>query len=123
MNVALWILQGFLALAYLAAGLMKVTRSKEQITKLMRWAEDFSPSIIKAIGLVEILGALGLILPALTAILPWLTPLAGVCLALDMLMASLVHVRLKEYPAVGMTVVLLVLAVFVAYGRFFIRPV
>jgi uncharacterized membrane protein len=122
MNVTLWVLQGILALAYLLSGVLKLARSKEQLAAQMRWVEGFPPNAIKAIGLVEILGALGLILPALTGVAPWLTPLAGAGLALDMLVASLVHIRLKEYSLVSMTAVLLIMAAFVAYGRFFVRP-
>ena len=59
MNVALWILQGILALMYLLAGGLKLTRSKEQLGSQMHWVEDFSSTTIKAIGVVEILGALG----------------------------------------------------------------
>ena len=122
MNITLWILQGVLALLYLITGGMKLARSKEQLAVSMHWVEGLSPLTIKAIGVVEILGAFGLMLPALTGILPWLTPLAGAGLALAMLVALFVHARLKEYSGVGLTAVLLVLSAFTAYGRFFIRP-
>ena len=122
MNIALWILQGVLALIFLITGGMKLARSKEQLAVSMHWVDNVSPRTVKAVGTVEILGALGLILPAITGILPWLTPLAGVGLALTMLAASFVHVQQKEYSGIGLTAVLLVLSVFTAYGRFFIRP-
>ncbi|HMD89930.1 MAG TPA: DoxX family protein, partial [Anaerolineaceae bacterium] len=69
MNIALWILQSFLALIFLITGGMKLARSKEQLAVSMHWVDGVSPHTIKAIGSVEILGALGLILPALTGIL------------------------------------------------------
>jgi uncharacterized membrane protein YphA (DoxX/SURF4 family) len=74
------------------------------------------------IGTAEILAGPGLILPVLTGILPWLTPLAAVGLIIVMLGALIFHIRRKEYPNIGMNLVLLVLAVFVAYGWFGVNP-
>jgi len=118
MEIALWIVQVLLALAFGLAGAVKFTQPKEKLAPRMKWVEDFAPAIIKAIGAVEVLGALGLILPALTGILPILTPLAAVGLVLTMIGASLTHLRLREYPGIAVNVVLLALAAFVAYGRF-----
>ena len=75
MNLALWIAAALLALAFLATGLLKITRSKEQLAAAgMGWTEDFSPSVIKAIGVAEVLGAIGLILPAVLDVAPVLCP-------------------------------------------------
>src|SRR5215813_9877823 len=98
MNVAVWIVQVLLALAFLAAGLVKLTQPKEKLAAQMGWVNDFSPTIVKAIGLIEVLGAVGLVLPALTHILPILTPLAAGGLVLDMVGAAATHLRRKEYP-------------------------
>ena len=119
MNVVLWILAAVLAVAFLGAGLMKVSRSKEQLAASgMGYVEDFSAGTIKLIGLVEILAAVGLILPGLTGVAPILVPLAATGLALLMVGAIITHVRRKEMPMVLVNVVLLVLAVIVAWGRF-----
>ncbi len=118
MNIILWTIQSLLALLFLGAGVVKMTRSKEQLADRMAWVEDFSPNIIRLIGAVETLGALGLILPAATGILVWLTPLAAVGLALTMAGAVITHVRRSEYSHAAMPIVLLALAAFVAYGRF-----
>src|SRR5260221_672976 len=101
---------------------MKVIRPKEKLAERMGWVNDFSPTVIKAIGAVEILGAVGLILPALTGILPWLTPLAAAGLVVDMLGAMATHLRRKENPGVVGNLVLLLLAAFVVYGRFVAIP-
>ncbi|MBI3962282.1 MAG: DoxX family protein, partial [Deinococcus sp.] len=77
MNIVLWIVQGLLALGFLMAGATKLMRSKAQLAPRMPWVEDFSLGTIRAIGAVEVLGALGLVLPTLMGILPWLTPLAA----------------------------------------------
>ncbi|WP_394552524.1 DoxX family protein [Agromyces sp. MMS24-JH15] len=97
MLVALWIVNGLAALAFLAAGLMKATRPKEALAANgMAWTEDFSAGSIKAIGALEVLGALGLILPLALGLAPILTPLAATGLAIIMLGAIVVHVRRKE---------------------------
>lgn len=118
MNIALWIVQGLLAAMFLMAGVMKATKSKAEIAEKMAWAEDFSANAIKTIGILEILGAIGLILPAATGILPWLTPVAAIGLVLTMIGAAITHARRSENSSIGMNVMLLVLAAFVAYGRF-----
>lgn len=122
MNTVVWIVQILLALAFGMVGIMKLTQPKEKLAQQMKWVENFSPNTVKAIGVVEILGALGLVLPALTGILPILTALAGVGLALTMIGAALTHLRLKEYPNIVVNAVLLALAAFVAYGRFVLVP-
>ena len=88
----------------------------------MGWAQDFSPNTLKAIGLAEVLGAVGLILPALTGILPWLTPLAAIGLVLVMIGAAFTHFRRGESSNIIGNLVLLALAAFVAYGRFVLVP-
>lgn len=118
MDIALWIVQGFLAVLYLVAGASKVFRTtavKEQAA----WAGRSSDGYVRFIGIVEILGALGLVLPVLTGILPWLTPVAALGLALVQLLAIVtVSLRDKDYKALAINLVLLAMALFVAYGRF-----
>ena len=120
MNVFLWVLQGLLAAAFLFAGLNKVFRGREQLMKSgMAYVEDLSDNTVKLIGGAEVLGALGLILPAATGIAPILTPLAATGLAIVMIGAIITHVRRKEVPmGVIAPGVLLILAVVVAWGRF-----
>ena len=117
MNTVVWIVQILLALTFLASGIMKLAQPVEKLAKLMGWVKDFSPGIVRAIGAVEVLGALGLILPAWTGILPWLTPLAAVGLVLTMIGASLEHARRKEFPMMAAPVILGLIAFFVIYGR------
>lgn len=118
MNITLWIVQALLGLVFLGAGVIKMIRSKEQLADRMAWVVDFSPNIIRLIGAVETLGALGLILPAATGILTWLTPLAAAGLALTMAGAVITHIKQNDYSHLGMPIVLLTLTAFVAYGRF-----
>jgi uncharacterized membrane protein YphA (DoxX/SURF4 family) len=119
MNLALWIIAIVLAVAFAASGLMKQFVPKDKlVTSGQSWAQDFSPTGIRLIGLAEILGAIGLVLPAAVHIAPILVPLAAVGLALVMAGAAVVHARRKEAPMVAVNVVLLVLAIVVAWGRF-----
>jgi uncharacterized membrane protein YphA (DoxX/SURF4 family) len=118
MNMALWIVPIVLPVAFFGSGLLKLVRSKDQlVTSGFGWAEDFSPSTIRLIGVAEILGALGLILPGALHIAPILVPLAAIGLALVMVGAAVVHSRRKETPMIAINAVLLVLALFVVWGR------
>ncbi|GAA2604970.1 DoxX family protein [Streptomyces tubercidicus] len=119
MNITLWIITSVLALAFLAAGLMKISQPREKLAASgMAWAEDFSPGSVRAIGAVEALGALGLILPAALGIAPALAAWAAVGLAATMLGAAAVHLRRKEAKAIPVNLALLLLAAVVTWGRF-----
>lgn len=97
MLIALWIVNALLALAYLAAGGMKVVRPAEALKKDgLAWVEDFSPSTVKLIGVAEVVGAAGLILPLLTGIAPLLAPIAASALTILMIGAIVTHVRRKD---------------------------
>lgn len=118
MNIFLWIVASLLALAFLGAGVMKLSQPREKLAASMGWVNDFSAPMVKAIGALEVLGALGLILPAATGIAPILTPLAAVGLALVMAGAIVTHLRRGEAKTIAVNVVLLLLAAIVAWGRF-----
>ncbi|MCL4270820.1 MAG: DoxX family protein [Anaerolineales bacterium] len=120
MNIALWIAQVLLAGMYGMAGGMK-TFQPDGVRKnpQMTWAHNKVDGYIRFVGVSELFGALGIILPILTGILPWLTPLAAVGLSIIQLLAIfLVHLPKKEYQVIPVNIVLLALSVFVAYGRF-----
>jgi uncharacterized membrane protein len=118
MHVALWIVQAILAAMFGMAGVMKSTQPKEKLAPKLPWVEDFSTNTVRLIGVVELLAALGLILPAATGIAPILTPLAATGLAIVMVLAAATHIRRKEPSGVAFNAVLFALAVFVAWGRF-----
>jgi uncharacterized membrane protein YphA (DoxX/SURF4 family) len=113
-DVVTWILQIVLAVAFLGAGLLKLVRPRRALVDAgMGWAQDFSDGGVRLIGLLEVVGAVGLVLPRLTGIAPILTPLAAIGLALVMAGAVVVHVRRKEQfaPPLVLGVLSLVLAV------------
>jgi uncharacterized membrane protein YphA (DoxX/SURF4 family) len=123
MNIALWVLQILLALLFMLAGIMKVTQPIDRLEARMGWVKSVGPRGVRLIGTLEILGAIGLILPAATGILPWLTPVAASCLGLTMIGAMITHGRRGEYALIGTNLLLLVLTLVVAYGRFVIVPI
>ena len=119
MNLALWIVAIVLAAVFAGSGLMKQFVPKDKLASSGQgWAQDFSPTSIRLIGLAEVLGAIGLILPAAVHIAPKLVPLAADGLALVMVGAVVVHARRKEAVNVAVNLVLIALAVFVAWGRY-----
>lgn len=121
MVYAYWILAGVLALSYLAAGGMKLARSKEKLASSgMGWVEDFSPGAVKGVGIVEILGAIGLILPPLSHIAPILGPIAAVGLVIVQIIAGIVHVRRKEAKMLVTNASLALLAAVVAVLGFIV---
>jgi uncharacterized membrane protein YphA (DoxX/SURF4 family) len=96
MTIALWIATGLLALLFLAAGVMKSLTPREKLIEKMGYMEDLSDGQARAVGILEFLGALGLILPAATGVLPWLTPVAAFALALTMAVGTALHVKRHE---------------------------
>lgn len=121
LNLALWIVAGLLAVAYLFGGGGKLIMSKEKIASTApsaRWVEDFSAGSVKAIGVLEVLAAVGLILPAALDIAPVLVPLAALGLVLIMIGAVITRLRRHDGLVVVADVTYLVLAGFVAWGRF-----
>lgn len=123
MSITLWIIAGLLGLAFIATGLMKLTQPTEKLAERgLAWTEDFSPSQVKGIGAVELLGGLGVILPGLTGIAPILVPTAATGLVAVMIGAIAVHIRRKETAAIALPTVLLLLAAFLAVGRFWLAP-
>ena len=119
MNVVLWIIAGLLAVAFLAAGVMKVVQPRAKLAESgLGWVNDYTDTQVKLIGAVEVLAAIGLTLPALLDIAPILVPLAATGLVIIMIGAIVVHARRKENQPLIANVVLLILAAVVAWGRF-----
>lgn len=118
MNVVLWIITGVLAAAFAAAGLMKLTTPRAALADKMHWVNNATDGQVKLVGLVEVLGAIGLVLPAIVDIAPVLVPLAAIGLALTMVGAVVVHLRDGEGFAAAMPAVVLgLLCLVVAWGR------
>jgi putative oxidoreductase len=117
MVIVLWVVQGVLALAFLLSGFLKGFTPLEGLKKNMAWVGDVPAGLVRLIGIAELLGALGLILPVATGIVPVLTIAAAVGLVLVMLSAAVFHASRKEYSTIGMNAVLLLLAAFIVVGH------
>jgi len=119
MNAVTWIIQGILAVAYVMAGVMKSTQPPDKLVNLgLKWVGRLKVSTVRFIGISELLGAIGLILPEALDVYPILTPIAASGLSLLMLLASVHHLKHKEKQAAIFTFVLMLLAVFVAFERY-----
>ncbi|MFD7057002.1 DoxX family protein [Streptomyces mirabilis] len=120
MNLALWIGAGLLAVVALTGGISKTFVPREKLAAVRGggWTEDAGAGFVKTLGVLELLAAVGLILPAAVGIAPVLAPVTAVCWVLLMAGAMITHGRRGEFPYVVLNLVCLVLAAFVAWGRF-----
>lgn len=119
MNLMLWILAFLLAAIFAGAGAVKLVTARDQQIDRTPYVEDFPQVVIRGIGVLEILGAIGLLLPALTGVATVLVPLAGAGLAITMVFAALVHTRRGDGMAATTPSILLAIAsVFLAWSRF-----
>jgi putative oxidoreductase len=123
MNIFLWIVQGLLALVFLLAGSRKTLMPLEKLKQTMDWVGDAPPGLVRFIGLAEILGALGLVLPELTRIVPPLTIAAALGLILVMVSAAVFNASRKAYRHIGVNLALLLLAALVVVGHLAWAPV
>ncbi|MFK7980701.1 MAG: DoxX family protein [Saprospiraceae bacterium] len=117
LNIGLWVLQVLLGLMFIAAGAMKASQPIEAMVADMPWVTSTPLELVRFIGVSELLGGLGLILPSLLRIKPNLTVLAAIGLAVVMLLAALFHGSRGEFPAIGVNAVLMALFAFIAWGR------
>jgi putative oxidoreductase len=123
MNVVLWIVQALLAATYVMVGTMKAVRPLEALSKRIAWVRAVPAGLVRFIGIAEMLGAIGLILPMVTKIAPWLTVAAAAGLVLLQVCAIIFHVSRHETRTLFGNIVLLLLAAFVLVGRVAIVPV
>lgn len=117
MNIALWVAAVLVALLFAMAGFNKVAKSREDLAKMLPWTSEYPLGFTRFIGIAELLGALGLILPQATGIAPILTPIAAIGLAIIMALATVFHIKRGESKAIGMNLIILALSLFVAIGR------
>lgn len=118
MHGFLWFLQIVLAIAFVAAGGFMLSQPRPPLERVLAWVEDYSTDRVRLIGALQVLGAVGLILPGWTGILPWLTPVAAAGLVVLMALAAETHYRRQERQMIAVTAALGLLAAFVAVFRF-----
>ncbi|MFC4014295.1 DoxX family protein [Nonomuraea purpurea] len=118
MDVFLWVVQAILAAMFAMSGLGKLLWTRDKLAGKYPWTHTFSQTAVRSIGVTELLGTIGLIVPAATGIAPVLTPIAATGLAIMMGLAGALHIRRKEPSGLMATAVLLALCALVAWGRF-----
>ena len=116
-TITLGAAQVLLAAAYGLFGSMKATQPLDQLATVMTWIPDFPPAFVRGLGVVEVLGAVGLILPALTRVKPGLTVVTALCIVAHQLCAISLHALKGEFGVLGLNFVLIALAAFVFWGR------
>ena len=117
LNIALWTAQGLLASVFIMAGASKTFQSISGLSEMLPWVTEVPEALVRFIGISELLGGTGLLLPSLLRIRPALTPLAATGLALVMILATAFHISKGETAVIGMNFVFLAAALFIAWGR------
>ena len=118
MNTLLWIFQSLLCLVFLYSGIMKSTKTNRQLVQMGQTGVEGLPNgFIHFIGVMEIIGAIGIILPWLLHVHPILTPIAAICFSIIMVCAGIIHIRRKEYKTALGNFAIFSLAIFVAIER------
>lgn len=123
MHISLWVVQVLLAAMFILSGFVKVSMPIEKLSTMLPWATSVPAVLVKFIGLSELLGGLGLLLPSLLRIKPALTVWAGLGLATIMLLAIPFHISRGEAHLIGMNAVFMLMALFVAWGRWKKAPI
>lgn len=117
LHITLWIAQGLLALMFIMSGAMKTLQALEALEESLPWVRSTPLGLVRFIGVSELLGGIGLLLPSLARFKPFLTPWAAIGLATVMLFAAVFHGTRGEFSAIGVNVVIMAIAVFIAWGR------
>ena len=118
MSTVLWILQGVLACAFIGVGSVKFTQPKQKLETNMGWVNDFPSRSVKTIGLLEMVGGVGIILPGVLDVAPVLTAWAAIGLLALMIGAAITHARRREPRLIVPTLILAAVAGLAAWGRF-----
>jgi hypothetical protein len=103
---------------FFITGAGKLFLPMENLYALIPWTKDVSSLPVRLIGFSEIIGSLGLILPSLLRIKPWLTPLGAIGIAVVMLFAIFFNISIGETSVLGINILLFLIAIFIAWGRF-----
>ena len=123
LNISLWVAQTILAVLFLMAGSMKSFQPIETLSQTLPWVSEMPTVLIRFIGISELLGGLGLILPGVLRIKPKLVGYAALGLFVVMILAACYHVMKSEYDVIGTNVLFGGLAAFIAWGRLRYLPI
>lgn len=117
LHIGLWVAQGLLGAMFIMAGAMKAIQPVDALVESLPWVTSVPEGLVRFIGISELLGGIGLLLPAILRIKPSLTVWAALGLAIVMVLAAAFHGSRGEFSAIGMNILLISIAVFIAWGR------
>lgn len=117
LRISLWIAQAIVAVLFCFAGFMKLTTPISQLSSVIPWTGDLSESFVRVIGLIDLAGGIGILLPAATRIVPRLTVLAALGCSILQVFAGIFHISRGELDVLPFNLVLLALSLFVLWGR------
>ncbi len=117
LNILLWIAQVLVGAMFIMGGFMKLATPIEELSKSLPWTGEVSPLMVRGIGFTDLFCGLGLLLPSLLRIQPFLTPLAAKGGMLTMVAAAIFHISRGETSVIGLNIVLLALLAFINWGR------
>jgi putative oxidoreductase len=123
LNITLWIVQGLTATLMLMSAYMKIATPILELSSKWKWTGELPETVVRLLGVIDLLGGIGIILPALLRIKPSLTPLAAVGIILLMISASVFHISRGEASVIGSNIILMFLASFIAWGRYKKLPI
>lgn len=123
MRISLWVAQFLLAAMFLLSGFMKAFMTIDELSAIIPWTGSVPSALVRLIGIAEVLGCIGLLLPSLLRIKPKLTVLAAAGLATILLLSIPFHISRGETPTIGMNAMFMLLALFVAFGRWKKAPI
>jgi hypothetical protein len=118
LHISLWILQALLAATLIWAAALKLGKSPNELAAMWPWAGEVSPTLVKLTGIADLLGGIGLVLPALLRVKPVLTPIAALGIVVLMICAGVFHIARGEASQIGFNIVVAGIAGFIAWGRF-----
>jgi hypothetical protein len=122
MNILFWVLQVMLALLCISGGAFQIFKIDE-LQKGVTAMRELPHGLWAVLGAINCLAGLGLILPAATKLMPMLTPISAVIVALESTLISALYIYYRDRPPLSYSVAMAVLAVFIAYGRFALQPI
>lgn len=123
MHISLWVAQILLVAMFLMSGFMKSSMPIEKLSAMMPWTGSVPSAMVRFIGIAELLGGIGLLVPSLLRIKPQLTVWAAAGLATILLLSIPFHIWRGETPMIGMNALFMILALFVVWGRWKKAPI
>ncbi len=123
LNITLWAVQSLMAIIFVMAGANKLFQPIAQLSQMLPWVTTVSEGLVRFIGISELSGGLGLLLPSILKIKPVLTPVAAIGLTIIMILAMVFHVSQSQAAVIGVNFIFMALLLFIVWGRYNKLPI